>query len=221
MRKVLAFVGGAAMVLLSACTAEPVAIFDFSYSDNAAPAEVTFNNLSTDADSYRWDFGDGGSSNEANPTYTYTTPGTYNVVLYAKGRGGEANTAKSITIEQATSYLIRNQSSYTLYNAFSFTWDGENIVETTSHGNLFAGSDSDEVFTDLLEVLVSFESVSGTQFLVSGVFTLNKGFRNFINITDETYIEEITGTERLESRFHPSSQGSEGERKTFQLKELN
>ncbi len=35
--------------------------------------------------SYRWDFGDGGSSTAVSPTHTYTAPGTYTVVLTATG----------------------------------------------------------------------------------------------------------------------------------------
>jgi PKD repeat protein len=33
--------------------------------------------------SYTWEFGDGGSSSSANPTYLYAEPGTYTVVLTA------------------------------------------------------------------------------------------------------------------------------------------
>ena len=45
---------------------------------------VNFENLSTNASSYFWSFGDGNAtSTEANPTYTYMLPGQYTVTLNA------------------------------------------------------------------------------------------------------------------------------------------
>lgn len=61
---------------------------DFSSSTNticSSPASVQFTNLSTNAISYTWNFGDGNSSTSSNPSHTYTTNGTYNVQLIANG----------------------------------------------------------------------------------------------------------------------------------------
>lgn len=66
--------------------------FDFNLIPNAeisvdntlgcAPFEVTFDNFSSESDSYVWDFGDGNlDSTTFEPTITYTTPGTYEVSL--------------------------------------------------------------------------------------------------------------------------------------------
>ncbi len=44
---------------------------------------VTFINLSMNANSYSWDFGDGSSSTEINPIYTYDDDGIYTVTLEA------------------------------------------------------------------------------------------------------------------------------------------
>lgn len=46
-------------------------------------SNTLFTNLSTGASSYEWTFGDGGTSTQANPTYSYTSPGTYTVTLIA------------------------------------------------------------------------------------------------------------------------------------------
>jgi Zn-dependent metalloprotease len=51
----------------------------------APPATVKFNNLSNNANSFVWDFGDNSSSTQMNPTHTYTAMGTYNVKLISSG----------------------------------------------------------------------------------------------------------------------------------------
>lgn len=48
-----------------------------------APFTVNFQDSSTNATSWQWDFGDGGTSNLQTPSHTYTTPGTYIVRLIA------------------------------------------------------------------------------------------------------------------------------------------
>lgn len=46
-----------------------------------SPFTVAFENLSSDAEQYLWDFGDGSTSTLFEPVYTYTEPGTYEVAL--------------------------------------------------------------------------------------------------------------------------------------------
>lgn len=45
--------------------------------------DITFNNLSQNADQFEWDFGDGGSSTASNPTHTFTQGGIQLVQLIA------------------------------------------------------------------------------------------------------------------------------------------
>jgi PKD repeat protein len=45
---------------------------------------INFNNLSTNATSYIWDFGDGTFSTQANPQHSYSNPGVYTVKLIAR-----------------------------------------------------------------------------------------------------------------------------------------
>ena len=47
---------------------------------------------------YRWDFGDGTSSAEAQPQHAFTRPGTYNVKLVAENSFGVSETTKIITV---------------------------------------------------------------------------------------------------------------------------
>ncbi len=82
----------------------PVAAVSPSVSTGFAPLAVTFSSAgSSDPDggslTYDWDFGDGGSSTVANPTYTYTTAGTYTaslVVFDATGLSGSASTVITV-----------------------------------------------------------------------------------------------------------------------------
>ena len=48
-----------------------------------APYEAVFENTSLAGTNFIWDFGDGTTSNEVNPTHLYFNPGTYNVRLIA------------------------------------------------------------------------------------------------------------------------------------------
>ena len=67
----------------------PIASFGYIESD-CGPLTVTLSNTSQYATTYLWDFGDGGASTAANPTYTWTVAGTYRVTLIAYGPGGQS-----------------------------------------------------------------------------------------------------------------------------------
>lgn len=73
---------------------------------------VAFSDASTFATSWNWDFGDGNTSTEQNPTYTYTTPGTYDVQLEACNDNG-CNTffaAAAITYDPASDACTNSNS---------------------------------------------------------------------------------------------------------------
>lgn len=46
-----------------------------------APFKVTFNNTTSNGQHFQWQFGDGSTSTVQSPTYTYTKPGTYTIML--------------------------------------------------------------------------------------------------------------------------------------------
>ncbi len=57
----------------------PAAGFTYEVND----LTVQFTNTSTNATDYFWDFGDGNTSTDANPSHTYSSQATYNVTLTA------------------------------------------------------------------------------------------------------------------------------------------
>ncbi len=66
----------------------PTANFVGSPTSGEAPLTVNFTNQSTNATSWSWNFGDGGTSTSQNPGHTYADPGTYSVTLTATNACG-------------------------------------------------------------------------------------------------------------------------------------
>lgn len=68
----------------------PVANFSPSVNSICAGGSISFTNTSQDATSYSWSFqgGSPATSTQANPSVTYTTPGSYNVTLTATNANG-------------------------------------------------------------------------------------------------------------------------------------
>lgn len=75
---------------------------DFSYSvDEMNKLKIKFTNESENTASFTWDFGDNkGTSVGKNPTYTYTSAGTYSVTLTTRNSAGASGIQKkNITVE--------------------------------------------------------------------------------------------------------------------------
>ncbi|MFQ5446514.1 MAG: PKD domain-containing protein, partial [Saprospiraceae bacterium] len=77
-------------------TVTTVPVAGFTYTANNAT--VDFTNNSTNATSYNWDFGDGATSTDTDPTHTYASDSTYTVTLIATNDCGPDTTTQSITI---------------------------------------------------------------------------------------------------------------------------
>lgn len=135
------------VLLLAGCKKPvPVANFSMSYSDNTAPCEVSFTNNSTDAASYVWEFGDGGSSADRDPKHTFTEGGTYSVKLTAISEGGSSTLTKTVEIKSAppvanfTFTGDNNQApcqvvfTNTSVNAVSYLWEfGDGMSSTEAN----------------------------------------------------------------------------------------
>lgn len=75
-------------------------VADFTYAVNGL--SVTFNNISTGATSFAWNFGDGTTSTAVNPSHTYSSAGTFNVTLKATKDNKTVEKQVSITVSGTT-----------------------------------------------------------------------------------------------------------------------
>jgi PKD repeat protein len=75
----------------------PAPTVNFSTTDTGYGI-YQFNITSSNAESYLWNFGDGGTSTLASPKYPYKSNGTFNVSLTAKGKGGETIARNTVTV---------------------------------------------------------------------------------------------------------------------------
>jgi PKD repeat protein len=69
---------------------------DADFDAHCKKLECTFEDRSKDDDgtivAWQWDFGDGGTSSQRNPTHTYSEHGRYDVVLTVRDNGGATDT---------------------------------------------------------------------------------------------------------------------------------
>lgn len=101
MKKTFLFASLIAMVALLATSCEkkgeaPKARFAYELDE----LTVTFQNLSKEAETYAWDFGDGATSTEKDPVHTYADYGDYTVKLTAKNAAGQNSYTEEINIVQ-------------------------------------------------------------------------------------------------------------------------
>ncbi len=71
--------------------------------DQISNFEFTFNNISIDANSYSWDFGDSNTSIDENPNHIYADEGVYTVVLSATNECGTITYQEEVTVTGPTS----------------------------------------------------------------------------------------------------------------------
>ena len=82
---------------------DPTAFFLFTpffptFDAASQSSEVNFNNLSTNASTFMWDFGDGSTSTEENPSHTFSCPGLQDVQLIVVNDVCDEYTADTVSI---------------------------------------------------------------------------------------------------------------------------
>jgi PKD repeat protein len=124
------------------------------FSASSAGFTATFTNSSTGTNnSYSWDFGDGNSSTQQNPVYTYTSPGTYQVCLTVTNACGTDSTCMSVTAfcapataawQHISTLLTANFTDLTVGNPTTWAWDfgdgNSSSLQNPSHTYTAAGT---------------------------------------------------------------------------------
>ena len=97
----------------------PTATISANLVSGPAPLTINFTGSGTDPDgiiaSYSWNFGDGETSSQQNPSHTYTTPATCTVVLTVTDNDGATKTASlPITVNEPPNQLPTASASANL-----------------------------------------------------------------------------------------------------------
>jgi len=105
--------------------ARPVTGFT-SVNNNSCsyPVSVAFNNTTTGATSYQWNFGDGNGSTQTNPTHNYTVPGSYTVSLISTNASGCKDTLIApvfVNIGVLNPSFTKSNTTICTNNPISFT----------------------------------------------------------------------------------------------------
>lgn len=129
----------------------PTADFEFTGGGCTAPCAILFENKSKNGSAYSWDFGDGSTSTESNPTKTYNVGGTYTVKLTATNQIGSGEVSKQVLVQQSAQAQLPTPNftftgagiapanvsfSNTSSNAVSYNWDfGDGQTSTATNPN--------------------------------------------------------------------------------------
>jgi uncharacterized repeat protein (TIGR02543 family) len=98
----------------------------FSWHTDISPTTIQFHEYCTDnPSSWHWDFGDGVTSTERNPTHVYPTEGVYDVTLKVSNIFGSDSIFKMTKTVNVNDYLMSNDTIYTNLGRF-FDSGGEN-----------------------------------------------------------------------------------------------
>lgn len=192
-------------VLLISCKKEPDV--DFSYTGKPEVQEtLAFTNLSSNCDSYIWNFGDGSSSTSESPSHAYSKPGVYQVMLTAEGHGKTVSLTKPISIT-GTTFSFTNNTGAILYNFFTFYSNATYIEEYTPQGFLDLGQSTKIIKTNKDRISFSFRFIPDADiFICAYPYRLHVGEHNNLIITDTISIYKVT----ISSKFlkNPGNPGT-------------
>ncbi|GGI56405.1 PKD domain-containing protein [Winogradskyella haliclonae] len=160
---------------------QPNTLFTTSTSANNS-LTIIFRSFSTDAVSYLWDFGDGNTSTEANPDYTYASGGLYTVELTTISSDGLEATATQQVSPVFLDFNFTTLDTQVTFNnlttgASSLVWDfGDgNSVAWNSEEDDLDDPDFSPVYSylteDSVQVTLTVTNFLGVQSSVSQSIT--------------------------------------------------
>ncbi|MGK0364020.1 MAG: PKD repeat protein [Saprospiraceae bacterium] len=114
--------------------AVPTAAFSIDNTNIPLNSPVNFSDESNEAGAWSWNFGDGNTSNQENPTHIYTIPGTYEVSLTMNNcNGTDTALSQTITVQDPPEFTYSPGSFDVTLNA------GTIGTETLNLCNIGAG----------------------------------------------------------------------------------
>ncbi len=148
--------------------------------------DYSFTNNSKNADTYEWDFGDGNTSNEENPTHTYAESGIYTVTLTSSSAGGLTATYSSDIDIQApaeASFDVEEISSTEYKFTSTSTGVGVSLEWEFGDGYGFNGSTNpiNHTYTEAGFYTVTLTATSETGFESVATYTLAAGLPKVVN----------------------------------------
>ncbi|MEM6378512.1 MAG: PKD domain-containing protein, partial [Bacteroidota bacterium] len=124
---------------------KPSAAFSFEKPEVCGtPAEVVFRNESTDNQNNNWDFGDGVSSNETNPSYFYVDFGPKQVALIISNSFGCQDTS----IQMVDIFGLPN-ADFDFSVGAACTFDSIQLINTSTESSKFIWKIGDNPFIEL------------------------------------------------------------------------
>jgi hypothetical protein len=131
-------------IILVSCQKAPTAKFHLDSDYIVVGQDVIFHNDSQNGDSYDWDFGDGFTSSEREPIHSFSTNGTFDVILtVTSANGKEDKSSMSVVVviptllmvevrEYTEDYVVPN-ASVLLYKSLA-DWNEGNVNKSLIEG---------------------------------------------------------------------------------------
>jgi PKD repeat protein len=130
-------------LLISSCTKKPEAVISTESTSIIIGEDISFKNASENAESYKWEFGDGTTSSIKEPTHNYKKTGNFTVRLTAYSKKEKKNDIAELSISvnpefpEGSSAIKFKGAEYPLYtNCYLFAANNYTLTGVGNNGNL-------------------------------------------------------------------------------------
>lgn len=178
--------------------AVPPSVGFSSVQSEANYLEYSFNNSSTGATTYLWDFGDGNTSTEESPTHVYAIHDIYTVTLTATN---EANLSTSLSqtidiqapVTADFTYMV-DESDYKTYTFMDASVGAVMLLWEFGDGYQFTGMDPIHTYAvdGVYEVTLTAYSVTGATDQATAQLVVSEGF--VVQVLNGTFDEYVVNT---------------------------